>query len=67
MRSDAYIRVICDGCDDEVEVGLTALAGGGWDERNVDAHLKRFGWTTDGDEDYCDECSKQRVENEEAQ
>jgi hypothetical protein len=64
MRSDAYIRVTCDCCGDEVEVGLTAIACRGWDARNVGAHMKRLGWTT-GDEDYCDECSRQRADGEE--
>jgi hypothetical protein len=68
MRSDAYIRVTCDCCGDEVEVGLEAIACNGWDERNVNAHLRRLEWTTGGDDkDYCDECSRLRAEEMENQ
>lgn len=56
-RTDAFIRVVCDQCEVEMEVELTALAGGGWDERNVKGQLRRDGWTTDGDTELCDECS----------
>lgn len=58
-RSDAYIKVECDKCHDEIEVELTSLARGGWDERRVDAALKREGWTTDGEKDYCEGCSEE--------
>lgn len=61
MRSDAYIRVSCDKCEDpdmDEEVELTALACGGYDERNVDASLKRNGWKKDGERDICPNCAE---------
>lgn len=58
MRGEPFIIVSCDVCDDEFEVSLTALAGGGYDERNVDNRLEREGWTKDGERDLCSECSE---------
>ena len=59
-RSDAFIRVMCDKCEVEMEVDLTALAGHGcWDERGVKGQLRRDGWTKDGELDLCDVCSPQ--------
>jgi len=59
MLSDAYVEVSCDGCHAvEVVVTLTAIACNGWDERNVASYLKSIGWSVDGDEHYCDECTK---------
>ena len=54
--SDAYVRIECDypGCREEQEVELCALARSGeWDERDVEAKLKRDGWKVDGDEHFC--------------
>ena len=53
MRSDAYIRVTCDKCGNEEEVELTALARNSYDERDVDAKLKRLGWCVTDAGDYC--------------
>lgn len=58
MRTDPAITVICDECNDDMEVGLTALARGSYDERDVDAKLEREGWTKDGDRDLCSDCSE---------
>lgn len=58
-RSDAYITVTCDKCDDETEIQLAALAHqGSWDERDVDKRLKRYGWKKDGDQDICRDCAE---------
>lgn len=60
MRSDATVMVICDECETyDEQVELTALAGGGWDERNVDGQLKRHGWRKDGDRDICPACCEE--------
>lgn len=62
-RTDAFIFVACDRCGQMVEVQCTALAGGAWDERNVDAELRRMGWdTVDGD--LCETCSERPEEDE---
>jgi hypothetical protein len=58
MLSDAFIEVTCDGCHTVEVVPLTATAGHGWDERNVARHLASIGWTANGDEHWCDECTK---------
>ena len=56
------MNVTCDGCEWVEVVQLTATARRGWDERDVAAHLESVGWTTVGDEHYCDECSHRREE-----
>lgn len=57
MRSDAYITVTCDECGDvHEEIQICAIAGGGWDERNVDAHLRDLGWFLEGGNDICPDC-----------
>lgn len=60
-RTDAYILVQCDhaGCKESVEIQLTALAGGGWDERYVDAELRSRDWTKRDDDDFCEEHSEE--------
>lgn len=59
MRSDAYINVTCDHCGDAEEVMLTALAGGGYDDRYVDSQLEEWGWVISEEGDYCsDECAE---------
>ena len=65
MRSDAFIRVSCDVCEDpgmDEEIILCALAGGGWDERNVNALLHRAGWRVEGEKDICSNCVEDREE-----
>ncbi len=57
-RGDAYIRIVCDNCGEEIECNLVATAGSGsWDERTVDAQLTREGWHIQGDGEICDMCS----------
>lgn len=64
MRSDAYITVTCDGCGGEEQIQLTATARG-YDERHVDNELRSMGWTTDGNADYCVDCSAEREDKNE--
>lgn len=65
MRSDAYIRVACDVCEDpgmDEEISLCALANGGWDERNVNARLHRAGWRVEDEKDICPNCVEEMEE-----
>jgi len=57
-RSDAFVWVECDkeGCNEQIEVQLTALAGRGWDDRNVDGSLRHWGWEKWDGKDICDSC-----------
>lgn len=59
MRSDAYIRVTCNNCNEDIEIELCATSRGGYDERYVDAYLEREGWNCDND--LCPECKNLRV------
>lgn len=61
MRSEPTIIVTCDWCMKAgegtiIEVGLTALARGGYDERNLDAEIVRERWVVQGGEDICEYC-----------
>ncbi len=56
MRFDAQIEVMCPECGESEIVPLTATACRGWDERDVDAHLRALGWESDGDEQLCPDC-----------
>ena len=59
MISDAYVNVHCDKCQESESYELTALAGGGWDGRNItEAFLVRKGWTVKGDEHFCSICAE---------
>lgn len=56
MKSDAYVRVVCDTCIREVEIELTPT-GNGWTDLDVDKQIENLGWRiTDNDEDRCPEC-----------
>ena len=65
MRSDAYITVTCDKCGCEEQIQLTALARNAYDERNVDGELRRMGWTIDDGIDLCEDCARERAEENE--
>lgn len=56
MRSNAYIRVTCDECGDEVEIELTGLSRGSYDERNVEPVLDGWNWQVIDGKDFCAEC-----------
>lgn len=54
------VTVTCDRqyCDYATDYGLTPLAGHGWDARNLKSEMRRDGWTTDGAEQVCPDCSE---------
>lgn len=58
-KSDPEIIISCDGkdCDMTLEVQLTALAGGAYDERNVPSAMRAEGWISVAGRDYCDQCA----------
>ena len=57
MICEPRISVICDQCDEEYDdYGLTGLAGGGWDDRNIEPTLKREGWLVEDGRHICPEC-----------
>ena len=65
MRSDPHIIVTCDECGSyEDELGLTPLARGGYDERNVDNSLETLGWKLENGRDICPECIEERREGD---
>lgn len=59
---EAVIHVECDKCDYVTDpMSLTALAGGGWDARNIPAKLRQDGWRVEGNNingavTVCPEC-----------
>lgn len=60
------ISAICDKCDEVSDpMTMTALAGGGWDSRNIPRRLERDGWRIEGHKLTCPECIA--LEEEEAQ
>lgn len=63
MIQDAFIYVDCDNCGEVEHLGLTPLAGGGWDERDVVSELERMGWILphgkDGDTFCQEECAEE--------
>ena len=64
-RSDAFIHVSCDVCEDpsmDEEVQLCSLARNGWDERHVSAELHRMGWRVEGEKDICPNCAEEMEE-----
>lgn len=65
MRSEPHIIVTCDRCEDYTsEVGLTALAGHCYDERNVDGELRREGWRLSDGGDICPNCIEDEEQEE---
>lgn len=63
-RGDAFVTVTCDreGCSESIEIRLTALAGGGWDERYVAQELRSQDWTKRDGDDWCAACSEETPE-----
>ena len=58
MRGEPQIEVCCDRCKEATEImGMTALARGSYDERNIDRQLDGMGWTIDNGEDICPDCT----------
>ena len=44
MIGDPVVTIFCDRCADEIVTGLTPLAGGVWDGRNISGVTKRQHW-----------------------
>ncbi len=55
-RTEPMIFVECDKCGDSWEFGLTPLAGGGWDDRNMSRALEKEGWLVSEENEFCEEC-----------
>lgn len=54
---EPHISAECDICGQVTDpMDMTALAGGGWDARNIPAKLKRTGWLIEGDKLTCPDC-----------
>lgn len=54
---EPHIEVECDKCNEVSDpMGLTMLAGGGWDDRNIKPRITREGWRIEGNETICPEC-----------
>ena len=63
-RTSPSINVDCDRCGESLEdIGLTSLAGGGWDDRNVKRLLESYGWRVTKEADICDNCLAEEAEN----
>lgn len=63
MLEDPTILVICDGgnsdiCDLEIQVRLTSLARGSYDERNIEADLEEAGWCIKDGKHLCPNCEE---------
>lgn len=65
MRSDPTIQVTCDWCLKQangymsaanIQVGMTGITKGGYDERNLEAAIVRERWTVQDGEDICEDC-----------
>lgn len=54
---DPYIPVECDKCGEVENFGMTSLARGSWDCRDLPRTMKHVHWTVDGDVTLCPECS----------
>ena len=59
--NEPSITATCDTCGEQSEpMEMCALAGGGWDERDIKRSLKRQRWRVEGESTTCENC----VENE---
>ncbi len=55
--------VVCDRCCIYQPFDLTPVAGGGWDDRNLEEDLRRAGWKTTGPEEHlCLDCQQSEDE-----
>jgi len=61
MVNDPQVMVTCDKCNYEDRYNMTSVAQRSWDNRNLEAQLKRYGWTLPNGingETICAECSE---------
>lgn len=69
MLEDPTVLVICDGdnsdvCDQEIQVRLTPLARGSYDERDVEADLEMSGWRIEDGKHLCPNCVEQQPKSQ---
>jgi len=60
-RPSARVMVVCDECQDELELELPDIERLGLKMRNLDYDLRMAGWTRVDKEDYCLECTRSRT------
>lgn len=66
MMSDCLVKLTCDLCGHEEDFEMTALAGGGYDDRGVQDQSERMGWEWVGlDIHWCETCADSENEDEE--
>lgn len=67
MLGNPTVPVMCDteGCDLEDAVGLTALARGAYDERDIESDLEDIGWSLVDGKHLCCNCTEE-LERQEA-
>ena len=57
MICEPRISVMCDQCEEDFDdYELTALAGGGWDDRNLEPTLRSEGWRVEDGRHVCPDC-----------
>jgi len=61
MLSDPVVTVECDTCGDAREMGLTITARG-WDDRDCERTIRKWGWRVEGDVHTCPECLRKEKE-----
>jgi len=65
MLSDPVVTMTCDGfltCRYEEEFGLTAIARGGYDDRDLRAESERAGWVWQQGKHICADCAAAQEE-----
>lgn len=58
MKDEPTQPVHCDRCGVTDNFKMTSLARSSWDNRNLAAKMKRAGWVTNGEEDWCADCAE---------
>jgi hypothetical protein len=56
MKGEPRIYIMCDVCEEDFDFTMTALVGGGWDDRNVESKLIFDGWSVEEDRHVCPDC-----------
>ena len=58
MILDPRVEVECDECGHFESFGLTPLARGAWDDRDLEKQIERLGWKSIGGDEYlCYDCA----------